>query len=111
MIKGLENLPCDEKLKESGLFTLEKRRLSGNLITVFQNLKGNCKEDGNSLFTRSYNEKTQAMDTSCTRRGFIMNKKGIFYSENNHSMEQLPQGCGRVPIAGGFQDAIGQGAR
>jgi len=38
-------------------------------------------------------------------------KKDIFYSRSNHSLEQPPQGCGRVPFAGGFQDVIEQGAR
>lgn len=39
MIKELDNLFCDEKLKEFGLFTLEKKRLKHDLITLFQYLK------------------------------------------------------------------------
>ena len=38
-------------------------------------------------------------------------KRENFYSENNQSLEQPPQGHGTVPIARGFQDATGQGAR
>jgi len=38
-------------------------------------------------------------------------KKEIFYSENNQSLKQPPQGGGRVPNTGGFQDVLGQGAR
>ncbi|KAK4832732.1 hypothetical protein QYF61_025221 [Mycteria americana] len=38
-------------------------------------------------------------------------KKEFFYSENHHSLEQLPQRWGGVHIAGAGQDVKGQGAR
>ncbi|GAB0181347.1 hypothetical protein GRJ2_000600000 [Grus japonensis] len=57
MIEGLEKLRHEERLKQLGLFSREKRRLRGDLITVFQSLKGSYKEDGGSLFTRSHLEK------------------------------------------------------
>jgi len=40
MIKGPENLPCEERLSNLGLLSLGNRRLRGNLTNVSQYLKG-----------------------------------------------------------------------
>ena len=51
MIRGLEHLSYEKRLRELGLFSLEKRRLWGDLIVAFQKLKGVYKQEGKQLFT------------------------------------------------------------
>jgi len=59
IIRGMEHLCHEETLRELGLFSLEKRRLWGDLIVVFQYLKGAYKKDGDRLFSIACCKKTR----------------------------------------------------
>ena len=59
VVKGLDHLPCEDRLTELGLFSLEKRRLRGDLMAAFQYLKGAYKQEGSQLFTRVDNSRTK----------------------------------------------------
>ena len=42
----------EEKLSDLDLFSLERRRLQGDILAAFQYLKGSYKKDRERLFTR-----------------------------------------------------------
>ncbi|GAB0203848.1 hypothetical protein GRJ2_002850400 [Grus japonensis] len=59
LIRGMEHLPYEDRLRELGLFSLDKRRLWGDLTAAFQYLKGAYKKAGEGLFTRAWSDRTK----------------------------------------------------
>ncbi|GAB0177408.1 mitochondrial enolase superfamily member 1 [Grus japonensis] len=59
LIGGLEHLSYEDRLRELGLFSLEKRRLGGDLRAALQYLKGAYRKDGEGLFTRAWSDRTR----------------------------------------------------
>ena len=59
MIRGLEHLTYEDRLRELGLFDLEKRRLWEDIIVDFQYLKGAYRKAGERPFVRACSNRTR----------------------------------------------------
>ena len=81
MIRRLEHLCYEERLRELGLFGLKKRRHEEGLIVVFQYLEGAYKQEGQQLFTRVDSDRTRGNSFKLRQGKFSLDIRRKFFTQ------------------------------
>ena len=105
----MEHLSCEDRLRELGLFSLEKSRLQGDQIAAFQYLKVSHKKEEDRLFSMVCGDRTRGNGFNLKEDRFSLDiRKKSFTVRVVRHWNRLPRNVVDAPSLDTFKARLDQ---